>query len=273
MNSLVQTIAIAVACLFIGVVIGSLVTPAGEKDDAATRLIQLQSAVTEALETLDNDLAVAAYALGETGIDGDAAREILFSLSQSHPAIIDCTTVNPDGIIVTVEPSAYHAAEGVDVSHQQATRHILTTKRPIMSGIIPVAEEREATFISAPVFSHGDGVTPEGQFIGFSSIVFHPDVFLDEIVSPVMAGSPYTVTIVDTEGRVLYDTDPDQIGLPLDDPAYTPYPELIALVTRVTEERQGKGTYSFRGQTKEATWMTAGLHGEEWRISVVRVVR
>ncbi|MBR1369562.1 hypothetical protein RJ53_08705 [Methanocalculus chunghsingensis] len=272
MNSPVQTIAIAITCLFIGVVIGSLVTPIYERDDASTSLIHLQSDITEALEALDHDLAVAAYALGETGIEGDDAREILLSLSKRHPAIIDCTTVDPDGIIIAAEPPAYHTVEGVDVSHQQATRHILMTKRPIMSGIIPVVEGMEATFIGSPIFSHGEGAATEGQFIGFTSIVFHPDVFLDEIVSPVMAGTPYTVTIVDTEGRVLYDTDPDQIGLPLDDPAYSPFPELIALVTRVTEERQGKGTYIFRGETKEAIWTTVSLHGEEWRVSVVRVV-
>jgi len=272
MKSPVQTIVITITCLFIGVVIGSLMTPVNETDDAASYLIQLQSDIREDLQRLDTDLALAAYAFGEIDLEGETTREILLSLSQRHPAIIDCTTVSPDGIILAAEPPAYYTVEGVDVSHQQATRHILTTKRPMMSGIIPVAEGMEAVFIGAPVFSHGDGTTPEGQFIGFSSIVFHPDVFLEGIVRPVMADTPYTVTIVDTDGRVLYDTDPDQIGLPLDDPAYTPFPELIALVTRVTEERQGKGTYSFRGETKEAIWTTVGLHGEEWRVAVVRVV-
>ncbi|RQD81779.1 MAG: hypothetical protein D5R96_06455 [Methanocalculus sp. MSAO_Arc2] len=90
------------------------------------------------------------------------------------------------------------------------------------------------------------------------------------MAEPIVSGTPYTVCGVDTDGRVLYDTDPDQIGLPLDDPVYTAYPQLVAFVTRVTEERQGIGTYSFRDETKESVWTTVSLHGTEWRVAVNR---
>jgi hypothetical protein len=271
-----HVIIIAIACLLAGVVIGIVVTPAPDADpddDMAMILLRLQSEISASLETLDGELAAAAYDLGSTGLDSRAARDILLETSGIHPAIIDCTTVSPEGIILAAEPSIYHGVEGIDVSDQKATQHILATRRPIMSGIIPVAEGGDASFISAPVFSRGGIASePPGRFLGFTSIVFRPDILIGEAAEPVVSGKPYSITVVDTEGRVLYDTDPEQIGLPLDDPVYSAYPVLVEFVTRVTEDGQGQGSYIFRDQTKEAVWTTVSLHGTEWRVAITRTL-
>lgn len=267
-------IIIAIACILAGVVIGMVITPAPDADDdAAMILLRLQSEISASLETLDDNLGAAAYDLGATGLDNQAAREILLTLSRTSPAIIDCTTVSPDGVILAAEPPEYHGAEGKKVSDQPSTMQILESKRPVMSRYGPVAEELDAVFISAPVFTRG-GIAnePDGRFLGFTSIVFQPHLLIREAAEPVVSGKPYSITVVDTDGRVLYDTDPDQIGLPLDDPVYTAYPVLVEFVTRVTEERQGQGNYIFRDQTKEAVWTTVALHGTEWRVAVTRTL-
>ncbi|MCP1661516.1 MAG: hypothetical protein D5R99_03350 [Methanocalculus sp. MSAO_Arc1] len=268
-----QILFIGIAALLAGVAIGLIAAPAPDTDDEAARvLLELQSEITASLHTLDTRLAAAAYDLGATGLDTDPAREILLETSTIHPSVIDSTTVGPDGIIRAAEPPAYHDVEGTDVSDQLATQHILATHRPIMSRILPVAEGIDASFISAPVFTReGIADEPPGMFIGFTSVVFRPDLLIGEAALPVVAGTPYTICVVDTDGRVIYDTDPDQIGLPLDDPIYTAYPELVAFVTRVTEERQGKGSYTFRGETKESIWTTVSLYGTEWRVAVNRI--
>lgn len=271
-----HAIIIAIACLLAGVVIGMVVIPvpdADPDDDAAMILLRLQSEISASLETLDTKLTSAAYDLGSTGLDNKAARDILLEISSIHPAVIDSTTVSPEGIILAAEPFLHHDVEGVDVSDQKATQQILTTRRPIMSGIIPVAEGGDASFISAPVFSRGGIASePPGRFLGFTSIVFQPHLLIGEATEPVVSGKPYSITVVDTDGRVLYDTDPEQIGLPLDDPVYTAYPVLVEFVTRVTKERQGQGSYIFRDQTKEAVWTTVSLHGTEWRVAVTRTL-
>lgn len=269
-----HAIVIAIACLLAGVVIGMVVISAPDADDeAAMILLRLQSEISASLETLDNNLAAAAYELGSTGLDNRAARDILLETSRIHPAIIDSTTISPAGIILAAEPSIHHGVEGTDVSDQKATQHILATRRPIMSGIVPVAEGGDASFISAPVFTRGGIFSePPGRFLGFTSIVFSPDILIGQSAEPIVSGTPYSVTVVDTDGRVLYDTDPEQIGLPLDDPVYTAYPVLVEFVTRVTEERQGKGSYIFRDQTKEAVWTTVSLHGTEWRVAVTKTL-
>ncbi|MCQ1539081.1 hypothetical protein FTO68_08825 [Methanocalculus taiwanensis] len=269
-----HAIIIAIACLLVGMGIGIALAPVPDADhDAAMILLRLQSEISASLEMLDNSMAAAAYDLGSTGLDNQAAHDILLETSGIHPAIIDCTTVSPDGIILAAEPSIHHGEEGTDVSDQKATQQILATRRPIMSGIVPVAEGGDASFISAPVFTRGGIASdPPGRFLGFTSIVFRPDILIGGVAEPVVSKTPYSVTVVDTDGRVLYDTDPDQIDLPLDDPIYSAYPVLIEFVTRVTEERQGKGSYIFRDQTKEAVWTTVSLHGTEWRVAVTRTL-
>lgn len=269
-----HAIIISIACLLAGGAIGMTLAPAPEADDGtAMILLRLQSEISASLEMLDNELAAVAYDLGSTGLDNQAAREILLTLSRTSPAIIDCTTVSPDGVILAAEPPEYHGAEGIDVSDQKATQHILATQRPVMSGYGLVAEDLDAVFISAPVFAQGGIASePPGRFLGFSSVVFRPDLLIGEAVEPIVSGTRYSITVVDTDGLVLYDTDPDQIGLPLDDPVYTAYPVLVEFVTRVTEERQGRGSYIFRDQTKEAVWTTVSLHGTEWRVAVTRTL-
>ena len=265
---------VAVGFLLFGVAIGMVISPAPEADDdAAMILLRLQSEITASLEMLDSELAAVAYDLGTTGLDNPAARERLLKLSRSSPAIIDCTTVSPEGVILAAEPPEYHGAEGKEVSDQSSTMQILESQRPVMSGYGPVAEDLDAVFISAPVFTRGGNASgPDGRFLGFTSIVFQPHLLIGGAAEPIISGKPYSITVVDTDGRVLYDTDPDQIGLPLDDPVYTAYPVLVEFVTRVTEERQGQGSYIFREQTKEAVWTTVSLHGTEWRVAVTRTL-
>ena len=269
-----HVIIIAAVCLLIGGVIGVVSAPEPEIEGSSGMLIQLQSEMTAALTDLDEKLAIAAYNLGSTGLNNAAARTILLELNEKSPAIIDSVTVNPEGVIVAAEPRAYHTVEGTDVSEQPSNRYILATKRPVMSGYFQVAEGMDAVLISTPVFLRkGDSGQPDGQFIGVATIVVMPETLIREVADAIVLGEDYSITVVDTDGRVLYDTDPDQIGLTLDDPVYTTYPVLVEFVTRVTKERQGQGTYIFRDQTKEAIWTTVSLHGTEWRVAVTRIIR
>jgi hypothetical protein len=268
-----QGIIIAAVCLIVGGVIGVAITPAQESTGPSDILLKLQSEISCTLTDLDDNLARAAYDLGGTGLNTTAARTILLELNEKSPAIIDSVTVIPEGVIIAAEPRAYHTVEGTDVSEQPSNRHILATKRPIMSGLLQVAEGMDAVLVSAPVFLRG-GISdqPDGEFIGVTTVVIRPETLIGQVASPIVEGTGYSITVVDLDGRVLYDTDPDQIGLPLDDPVYTRYPQLITFVTRVTKERQGQGTYTFRDQTKEATWTTVSLHGTEWRVAVTQTI-
>ncbi|MCM2465515.1 cache domain-containing protein [Methanoculleus oceani] len=247
-------------------------TASATDGDAAALLIRLQSEITAALEGLDDRLAYAAFDLGETDLNDDAARGILANLSATDPSIADCVAVDAGGTIVAAEPAAYRGAEGADIRGQDHVRHILATKRPIMSEVITVAEGFPAAVITAPIF------TNESRFAGFAAVVFRPEDLIGGVAGPAANGTPYQVMVVQTDGRVLYDTDPAQVGrMTFEDPLYADYPELLDVARRVADERYGTATYRFAadgGQTvqKEIAWTTAGLHGVEWRVAVIRAV-
>jgi len=88
-------------------------------------------------------------------------------------------------------------------------------------------------------------------------------------------GTSCQVMIIQTDGRVLYDTDPTQVGrLTFEDPLYADYPDLLDVARRVADERYGTATYGFAADGEEAVqkktaWTTTGLHGTEWRVAVI----
>ena len=241
-------------------------TPADDgAADAAAALIRVQSEVTVALETLDGRLSRAAAEIGRTGLTDDAARAILTDLSTTDPAIIDCSVVNAEGTLIAIEP-VYHDTEGADLRDQQNVQHILASKRPIMSDMIMLAEGFPSVLISTPIF------TEESQFVGFSSLVFRPEVLIAGIAGPVERETPYKVMVIQRDGHVLYETDATQIGrMTFEDPLYADYPDLLDVARRITAERYGTATYGFTdGEERVITWTTAGIHGAEWRVAVIR---
>lgn len=234
-------------------------------------MIRLQSDLAVALESLDASLVYAAFDLGKTGLTDDAARAILLNLSGSNPAIVDCVVADAGGMILAAEPAAYRGAEGADIRAQDHVRHILATKRPAMSEMITVAEGFPAVVIATPVF------TNESRFAGFVAALVRPEVLIGGVAGPLTNGTSLQVMVIQTDGRLLYDTDQTQVGrMTLEDPLYADYPDLLDTARRTALERYGTATYGFtaNGQKvqKEFVWTTAGLHGTEWRVAVIRAV-
>ena len=262
----IAAVAVLVAA---GATFALLNQPATDDRAASALLIRAQSDITVALETLDGRLSHAASRLGATGLNDTAARAVLSNLAATDPAIVDCTASNPEGTLVAAEPAAYHGAEGTDLRDQPNVLYVLSSKRPVMSEVITVAEGFPAAVISTPVF------TNEGRFAGFTSAVFRPEVLIGNAVGPAVNGTPFQVMVVQTDGRVLYDTDPARVGrMTFEDPLYADYPDLLDVARRVAAERYGTATYAFtaggRSVQKEIAWTTAGLHGAEWRVAVIR---
>jgi len=268
---------IAVAAILVAAVAGfsAMNQPAlpatGTNTDARELLVHLQSDITVALEAVDGRLSHAASDLGGTGLNDTAARGILLNLSDVDPAVVDCTVSDAGGTLLAAEPAAYHGVEGADLRDQPNVRHVLASKRPIMSEVITVAEGIPAAVMSTPIF------TGEDRFVGFASVVFRPEVLLAGIADPAANGTPFQVMVIQPDGRVLYDTDMGQIGrMTLEDPLYAGYPDLLDVARRTATERYGTAAYGFEvdGEAvrKEIVWTTTGLHGVEWRVAVIRAV-
>lgn len=234
---------------------------------APPTLSTLQSAITGQLNMLDNEVAQAARQIGSLGLSSPGTADVLMQLYNNNSAIVDCVTVDSTGRIVLIEPEKYKYSEGTIISNQPHVIKMIKTKRPLLSQLFKTVEGFSAVVLAYPVFANN------GDFIGSLSVVFKPDALIGQVARPLVGNYPASVTVLQTDGLILYDSSLLQIGkATFTDPAYQPYPSLLALAGRMVAEREGNGSYEFLAKgsreavTKAAEWTTIGLHGTEWRL-------
>jgi len=267
-------------------VTGALAEPEPETATAGTNastsepplvLLRLQSLVQEELDLLDENVSLAAENLSVTGPQGPEARRILNAVCQEKPYLIDCSVVDLNGIMITMEPDAYRRAEGSNISDQKHVIEIHETHQPVLSMTFPAVEGFNAVVLEWPIFSAG------GEMIGSVNALFRPDLLFSSTVEPELEqevqDQRVTAWAMQTDGLILYDPDPEEVGRNLfSDPLYKPYVQLLLQGERIASENSGAGTYEFLGPglidpvVKSASWATVGLHGTKWRLVVVHVV-
>jgi hypothetical protein len=229
----------------------------------------LVPALQDRLDSADAEVSATGKILSGTGITGPGADEALLSLAESNDWIVDAVTVAPDGTIAAVMPEQYQGVIGEYIGNQSHIVTILTDKKPALSPIFQTVEGFEAAAIAYPVLSsHRD-------LIGGISVPFRPDLLVGPIIMDAVQGTGYGVDVLQaTDGLILYDTDPAQIGKTPDNPIYQEFPELRALLSEIMSQTSGSGTYRFTtpgsnlSVEKEAAWNTISLHGTEWRVVV-----
>ncbi len=222
--------------------------------------------VSETFAHLDTALQQAARELGTTGLQGDAARQVLLQTCRRFSAAVDCSTVDAAGRMLTVEPAPYRRFEGKDISGQHQVRQLQKSRRPVFSTVFRSVEGFDAVDLEYPVFN------PAGELIGSVSILIKPEKLLGEIISPLAAGLPVAVWAMEPGGRILYDVDSGQVGLNLfSAPLYRPYTSLLRLGRQIAKAPQDSGSYRFKNKTgqlvvKQAFWQTVSLYGTAWRL-------
>lgn len=223
-----------------------------------------------ALMEIDKDMKKAAQDLSRTDLKGDAARKILNDLRKYRMYVIDCSILNVDGIKITVEPAEYKQFEGADRSGLLPVLGLLKTKKPFMSDVYESAEGMPAISIGYPIFSD------KGVFLGAVRMLIKPEVFL----KPLVENRPYKMWVMQQNGLVVYDPDPEQIGKNIfSDDLFKPFEDLIAFSKTVSLSKSGAGSYSFyangvKNKTlvqKVAAWDSAGLYGTEWRVVAMEI--
>ncbi|MCX6668736.1 MAG: hypothetical protein NTV25_02885, partial [Methanothrix sp.] len=240
-------------------------------DDLAFFLLQLQADIQGSLSDQDVLVADAAEQLSAAGLEGENAREILQSLNDS--GFLKAVTISQQGRILTAEPSQYNASERSDIGSQKGWASFLKSKNPVLSQMCQLVEGYDAISFIYPVIS------PAGEFAGAVSASMKPGELLGAIIAPMLNGTPFNAWVMQKDDLILYDADPSQEGLMLfQDPLYQPYPSLLDIGRKMVAERSGMGSYYFLNKehnqnvTKEVYWTTVGLHGNEWRLAIIRVV-
>lgn len=235
-------------------------------------LTELERAIGRSLGRIDAALTVAARGLSGRDPRSAEARNVLRDLCRSSSASVDCAVIDSSGRMITVEPAEYRRFEGADIGGQEQIVRLRDTKRPVMSSVIRTVEGFDAVDIEYPLFS------PQGGFAGSVSILVRPESLVSEEASVLVRGLPIDVWAMQTDGRIIFDPDKEEIGRMLfTDPIYRPFPQLISLGTRISENKTGSGNYEFLGNglkkpvRKDAYWTTAGLYGTEWRIVATHI--
>lgn len=78
------------------------------------------------------------------------------------------------------------------------------------------------------------------------------------------------IWVMDTEGRILYDVNPNPVGLNLfQDKLTQPYAQLISLARTITSQAEGRGSYKFLHDVtqqfvkKSAVWKNVSLYSSD----------
>ncbi|WP_301664294.1 cache domain-containing protein [Methanoculleus frigidifontis] len=239
------------------------------RNEMQALLAGIETGTKEALTALDANVSDAARHFTAAGMEGEGTDGVLTYLAASTPAAVDAVTIGPDGRILAAMPEEYQGSIGAYISEQAHIVRVLEDGEPAMSGVFTMVEGFDAATIAWPV------TAPSDEVLGAVSLAFRPALLLDAVIAPATNGTGAVVTVIQTDGRVLYDPDPGEIGkMTFDDPIYADYPDLQTVARRVAAEPAGAGGYEFlaTGSTepvrKEIIWGTVSLHGTEWRIVV-----
>ena len=240
--------------------------------DVMPSLKAAKQAIDSTLAEIDKDISAAAKSLSAMDLKGDAARKILNDLRKYRPYVIDCSIINADGVKITVEPAEYKQYEGADRSDLPSVVSLLKTKKPVMSNVYHSAENIHAVSIGYPIFSD------KGEFLGAVRMLIRHEDFL----KPLVEEEPCKVWIIQKNGLIVYDADPEEIGKNMfSDPMFSPFEDLISFSKTVVSSKSGAGSYSFyvygskdkNPVKKIAVWDTAGLYGTEWRVVAMEITK
>ncbi len=212
--------------------------------DFPAPVLDLQRDIQNQLDQMDRDLATAAGELALTGLDGDEACRILSGLASRYHYVVDCSTVDYNGKIVTVWPTTYHEFAGADISEQEQVMRLKETRRPVLSNVFMSVEGFAAVDMQWPVFNRPN------ELIGSVSLLIDQEQLFSSFAVPELQGQRLELMVMQKDGYILYDTDSSQIGRnTFTDPLYQDYTGLLALAQKVVADRAGVGTYASPDQS------------------------
>jgi hypothetical protein len=231
----------------------------------------LQGIIQSKLLNLDNAVSAAAEKISKSGLQGEVTREILTGLCKKYPYLLDCSTADPRGKMITVAPGEYSRYEGVDTATTEASKIFLAglseNKQPVLSDIFKSVEGPDAVVLVWPV------VTEKGEMLGVVCAMFEPESLMGETIAPQAEVVALKVNVMQLDGMVIYCTTGTETGKNvITDPSYKDFPDLIAQAVKIAAQKTGTGGYVYpdaaTGKLVKKTiyWTSIGLHGTEWRI-------
>jgi len=261
----------AVLAALLIVMIAGCAGPVKNEKQIKVATDNLRGIIQSKLLNLDNAVAAAAEKIAKSGLQGEETRGILAGLCKKYPYLLDCSTADPRGKMITVAPEGYRRYEGVDTATNGASKRFLAglseNRTPVLSNIFKSVEGPDAVVLVRPV------VTEKGELLGVVSALFKPKALMDETIAPQAEVVALKINVMQLDGMVIYCTTGTETGKNvLTDPSYKDFPDLIAQAVKIAAEKTGTGGYVYpdeatgRLMKKTIYWTSIGLHGTEWRI-------
>jgi len=232
-------------------------------------LHEMSGSIQSELGMFNFSIDEASYYLGEHGLTGPKADAMMADFASYHPAILSLITVDTNGTVLSAAPDNAKILIGQSIADQEAISHVLSTRQPTMSNYFTLRQGGEGVVMVYPVFS------PGGEFLGALSMAFSPSILATRYAEELERWAPFTYTVAQPDGVLLYHTNSALVGKPaFDEPLFEQFPEILDFVRRSDTERTGYATFSFfkEGSTeivpKETFWETVYLYDSEWRVFV-----
>lgn len=243
---------------------------AAEITDLMPELKQAKRDISATLSEIGRDLKAAALQLSGMDLKSDAARAVLNGLRKFRPYVVDCSIVDPDGVKIVVEPQDYKSLESMDRSSLPSVIKLLKEKKPVLSDVYHSSEGVSAVSVGYLILS------TTGEVLGAVRMLIRHEQFL----KPMTENRPFSIWIMQSNGLIIYDPDPEEIGLNIfTDPMYEPFKDLVSFAKTVALNTSGAGSYKFYAKgakdktvvDKIAVWDTVGLYDNQWRVIVMEV--
>ncbi|PKD39356.1 hypothetical protein CWO84_16735 [Methylomonas sp. Kb3] len=199
-----------------------------------------------------------------------ASSGLLESLLQRYPRGESFATTRAPGTIVAVAPGKYRQALGADTSQLEHNRMTLERGVPILSRIYQAPEGFPAVTMVVPI--------KQGKTIpGFISMRIKPVDFLGGLLAEDTQTQKRTVWVVQDDGLLLYDSDPQEIGLNLfREERFNQIPELRQLAAEIADQDAGVGYYQSQsaGQSEPSRQIAAWVslrpaENRGWKVVVL----
>ncbi len=213
----------------------------------------LENDILRAFGEMERSLEAAAGVILEKGPSEAVIRSQLQRLVRAFPVIVDVSWVSADGVMVYVEPEAYKAYEGSDISDQEQIVQLHQTLAPTLSRLFLSVEGFIAMDFEWPVIL-GD------ELLGSISLLIRPETFWKQVlVSKAFISPADNVWILDEQGYSVYHNITERLFLnPLDQP----WPELVELTKQILDEPTGVQRYEYiQGEPRKAYWKEVDLYG------------
>lgn len=257
---------ISVVLLFLGIIVA---TPGAASP--TNPLPTLQDRLRASLEDMDRGLAHAAQRLAQEGLQGPQTSKILAWLCAERHQAIDCAAIDPQGVMVVVEPAHFKPFEGISVANQPQVERVMRQRQPVMSAYFYTVEGVGAVDIEHPV------VGAKGDYLGSVSIIFDPARLVERLAADLALPAGAKLFLAQTDGRMLYSGELTEIGRNLrGDALYLQNQEVRNAVERILDQEEGQvGPYQYQDASgsvarRVCQWTSLGLHGMTWRLGLAQ---